>query len=175
MRETETKEIDGCTYACTMMSIRQANRTWMEMCAVLGEPVVRGLARAVRDPDQQVKELILSAMSAALMNLTEEIHERLIAAVFNGVRADKVGELKAWDSKFEDHFHGRLFTMYKVWTWSVQVNYQDFLDAAQSLNVGSLLESLGETKSQESQGSPDPQTSTGESGESSPATNSTSH
>ena len=174
MRETETKEIDGCTYTCTMMSVRQANRTWIELCAVLGEPVVRGLARASADADQQVQDLIMAAISAALRNLSEEVHERLVEAVFDGVRADGVGELKAWEPKFESQFRGRLLTMYKVWAWSVQVNYQDFLDAAQSLGLGEVV-SLGKEAIGKAQESLDPQTSTGESGESSPASTTTSH
>lgn len=161
MRETQYKEIDGHRYSCTMMPVRKAHQTWVELVAVLGQPVVSAIGRASQDQDQQVQELISSAASMALMNIDAEVADRLLASLFDGVRADGIGEWEPWDAKFDAHFRGKVFSMYKVWAWSLQVNYQDFLDAARGLGLNEMLET-GKSALK------DHLTSTQESGESSP-------
>ena len=140
MRKPETKEIDGHKYLCTMMSVRQAHQTFLSLCATLGGPVVEAIAKGSDDLDGDATRLITAAISAAVQNLEGEVGDRLIESVFKGVAfvgKDATGfELKPWDDDFERHFHGRIFTMYKVWAWSVEVNYRDFLDGAQALGGG---------------------------------------
>lgn len=139
MRKPQFKEINGHKYACTMMSVRKAHQTWIELVGTLGQPVVSAIARASDEPDQQAANLIPAVMSMAMMNLQGEVADRLLVSVFDGVRVEGFGELKPWDDQFDDHFRGRIFAMYKVWAWAVQVNYQDFLDEAQSLGLGQMV------------------------------------
>ncbi len=93
--------------------------------------------------DADVVRLITVAISAAVQNLEGQAGDQLIDSVFNGVSyldeetdARPGFKLKAWDDDFERHFKGRLLSMYKVWAWSVEVNYRDFLEGAQALGGG---------------------------------------
>ncbi len=160
MRTTEQTEIDGHAYACTMMSVRTANATFNLLLRTLGRPVIQALARAQETQNTDQTAMMMAAISMAMQNLDEDVSERLIERIFNGVRVRDVGDLVPWDDKFEDHFHGRLLSMYKVWAWAIQVNYQSFLDAAQAHGLSGLLD-LGKSSLQNLQ------TSTDESGTSS--------
>lgn len=161
MRDEQLKEIDGYKYSCTMMPVRKAHQTWVELVSVLGQPVLAGIARASTDQEQQVSELISSAASMALMNLEGEASDRLLANLFDGVYLEGEGELEAWTPKFDAHFRGRIYAMYKVWAWALEVNYRDFLDAARGLGLSQLVKA-GKTELQTRL------TQTQESGESSP-------
>lgn len=149
MREAESKTIDGHEYRCTMMRVRSAHQTFLNLCNTIGEPAVKAVAAGASDMDADVVRLIVVAITAAAQNLEGDPGDRLIDSVFNGVaytgksedkeypRADGLGfELKAWDDDFEQHFGGHLLSMYKVWAWSVEVNYRDFLEGAQGLGGG---------------------------------------
>tara|TARA_Y100000310_G_scaffold304988_1_gene344691 strand:- start:2280 stop:2795 length:516 start_codon:yes stop_codon:yes gene_type:complete len=146
MREAESKIIDGHEYRCTMMSVRSAHRTFLDLCSTLGGPVINAIAEGSDDMEGDATRLITGAISLAVQNLDGPVGDQLIESVFSGVaytgksedkddpQADGMGfELKAWDDDFERHFGGRLLSMYKVWAWSVEVNYRDFLDGAQAL------------------------------------------
>jgi hypothetical protein len=138
MREKEYKIIDGVEYMCQMMDVRSAHRTLLGICNTLGEPIVKAIAEGAEDAEGDAVRLISAALSAATQNLEGARGERLIEVVFDGVyksgREDGF-ELKAWSDKFNEHFQGRLLSVYKVWAWAVQVNYRDFFDAAQSLGA----------------------------------------
>ncbi len=143
MRETEYKEIDGHNYQCSMMSVREAHQTFLSLCSTMGAPVIKAVAAGADDMEGDAMRLITAAISAAVQNLEGEVGDRLIESVFKGVQyagdgTDKVPgfELTPWDTNFERHFKGQLFSMYKVWAWSVEVNYRDFLEGAQALGVG---------------------------------------
>lgn len=140
MRTTEQKEIDGHNYVCSMMSVRTSHRTFIELLRTLGRPIVSALSRAQESQNSDTTAMLMAAISLAMQNLDEEVTDRLIERVFNGVECQGVGELVAWDTKFEMHFRGRLLSMYKVWTWSLQVNYQSFLDVAQTLGLSGAVE-----------------------------------
>ena len=123
-----------------MMSVRTAHHTCFLLLRTLGRPVVQALARAQETQNSDQTAMLMTALSIAMQNLDEEVTDNLIERVFNGVRVRDVGDLVAWDDKFNDHFHGRLLSMYKVWAWAIQVNYQSFLDAAQTLGLSGVLE-----------------------------------
>jgi hypothetical protein len=143
MREAETKTISGHKYRCTMMPVRTAHRTFLDLCSTLGEPVIKAIADGAADMESDAQRLIMGALSVAFRNLEGAIADELVEKVFTGVTFlgeetdESPGfEMKAWDGKFNDHFHGSLFGMYKVWAWSVEVNYRDFLEGAQALGIG---------------------------------------
>lgn len=161
MREIQRKEIDGHQYVCTQMSVRKAHQTFIELVATLGQPIVVSLSRGY-DEDKDASDVLTTAASMMMMNLSRDVSDRLLANVFDGVLCDGIGKLTPWDGDFEDHFHGRIFSMYKVWAWGIEVNYRDFLDAAQSLGLVKMAKEMGKSAFQSRQ------TQTGESGESSP-------
>lgn len=150
MRKSEDKIIDGFKYKCKMMGIRESHQTFLSLCSSIGEPAVKAIAAGSEDMDGDVIRLITMAITAAVQNLEGAVGDRLISSVFNGV--DYVGDggddlgfsMVAWDKDFEKHFHGRLFSLYKVWAWSVEVNYRDFLDGVQALGEDGA-KSLGKT------------------------------
>lgn len=171
MIKEETKEIDGHLYSCRMMTVRAAHNTFLSLCSTLGGPVVEVLARGSDDGDgDEIEKLIMGAISVAVQNLEGEVGEKLLKSVFTGVTFVGEGptgfELKPWDANFERHFTGRLFSVYKVWAWAIQVNYKDFLDGAQTLG-GDKAKSLGKSALNSLL------TSTSESGQSSTASSST--
>lgn len=112
----------------------------MNLCKTLGGPVINKIAEDPEGLDGDMNSLIIVAVSVAVQELDEEVSDPILDAVFNGVSF--VGEgptgfaLKLWDKDFNSHFHGRLASVYKVWAWSVQVNYRDFLDALPGLGEG---------------------------------------
>ena len=142
MRKPEFKEIDGKKYRCDMMKVMAAHETLISLCATLGEPVVKGIVAGMDDMEGDATSLIMAAISAAMRNLDGPVSRELIESVYQGVyyvgdgKEDLGFEMKVGDDQFDDHFHGRVLTMYKVWLWSMQVNYKDFLDAAQALGIG---------------------------------------
>jgi hypothetical protein len=141
-REIKIKEIDGHRYRCDMMPIRLSHQTLISLCSTLGEPVVKAILSGMDDDDGDVVGLLMGAIVVAMRNLDGPVSDQLIESLFQGMQEVGDGKedigfpLVAWDDKFNDHFHGRPLTMYKVWVWSMQVNYKDFLDAAQALGVG---------------------------------------
>lgn len=144
MRKAEFKEIDGYKYRCDMMPVRRAQRTWIDLLSTLGGPAIEAIASGMDNEEQDAIALLTASISVIAQKLEGTVSERLIEAVFEGVsttegEGEDILELKPWDAKFESHFHGRLLTLYKVWAWAVQVNYSDFLDAAQSLGLDQSL------------------------------------
>ncbi len=142
-RKNEFETIDGKKYRCDMMKVMDAHQTLISLCATIGEPVVKAIVAGMDDMDGDATSLIMAAISAAMRNLDGPVSVELIQSVYQGVYyvgdgtdKDLGFEMKVGDDKFDDHFHGRLLTMYKVWAWSMKVNYKDFLDAAQALGVG---------------------------------------
>ncbi len=133
-----------------MMSVRSAHRTFLDLCSTLGGPVINAIAEGSDDMEGDATRLITGAISLAVQNLDGPVGDQLIESVFNGVAFTGKSEIKddpeaeihvdgfeikAWNDDFERHFRGHLLSMYKVWAWSVEVNYRDFLDAAQLLGV----------------------------------------
>lgn len=140
MRDKEFNEIDGHKYCCTMMTVRQANRTWVDLLSTLGGPAIEAIASGMDDKEQDAVALITASISVAVQRLEGNVSERLIEPVLSSVSFTEgddgdIVELKPWDGKFETHFHGRILTLYKVWGWAVMVNYRDFLDAARNLGL----------------------------------------
>lgn len=145
MREKKYKELDGFRYRCDMMPCLLAHRTFLTLCATLGRPVIKAIVAGSDDLDQDATKLITTAIGAAFQNLEGEVGDKLVESVFNGVvvqDGEKVVDLKpwrgesdggSWNHEFEHHFKGRVFSMYKIWAWSIEVNYGDFLDGLQDL------------------------------------------
>jgi hypothetical protein len=148
MRKPEIKEIDGSKYRCDMMPVRMAHQTLLSLVSTLGKPVIMAFIEAQGEMNQGAAQLIIGAVGSAFRNLEGEAGDRLIENLFNGVTFEgpnsEFMDLKptsngkddgSWNHEFESHFHGRLLTMYKVWVWSLQVNYSSFLDEAQDLGI----------------------------------------
>jgi len=135
MRETEQIEIDGQKYACTMMPVQTANQVFLGITATLGRPLVDALVSATEDGSVDAKVAIAAALARVADKLSGQVSNHLIESVFDGVHAEGIGELKAWSPEFDDLYRGRLASMYKVFTWSIKVNFADFLDVAHGLGV----------------------------------------
>lgn len=142
MRDNEFKTINGHKYRCKMMRVREAHQTFLSLCSTIGGPAIKAIAAGADDMEGDAMRLITGAISAAVQNLEGPVGDQLIESVFKGVAyvgdgGEDLGfELTPWDDDFEKHFSGHLLSMYKVWAWSVEVNYRDFLDGAQALGLG---------------------------------------
>ena len=166
MRDIQIKEIKGVRYRCEMMNVLDAHETLLGICHTLGEPLIKAISQGSDNPDGDAINLISAGLSAAVKNLKGRAGRELLESVFNGVwvTGEESGfELKVDSREFNEHFRGKLITMYEVWAWAVQVNYQDFFDAARSLGadkakgVGSQV--LSALRTQSSPSGPSPSTS----------------
>ena len=138
-RESQHKEIDGHKYACTMMPVRKASQTWIELVAVLGQPTIAAIAQASSDPDEEAVTAIVRGLTGVIHNLQGDVGDRLIEQVFDGIIVEGVGPLEPWNEAFDAHFRGRIYSMYKVWGWSIEVNFKDFLAVAQLLGLDQVV------------------------------------
>lgn len=167
MREKEFETINGHKYRCDMMKIREANQTFLTLLSTIGGPAIKAIAAGIDGDTSGIIRMLPAAIVAALQGLEGPVSEQIIESLFNGVyyvgdgREDLGFEMKAWDDNFNDHFHGRSFSMYKVLGWSIQVNYKEFLDEALSLGEDGgmglkdlVLSSLRTSTSESGQSSP---------------------
>ena len=138
-RDKEFETINKYKYRCDMMKIRESNQTFLTLLSTIGGPAVKAIAAGIDGDNDDVMRMIPAAIVAALRGLEGPVSEQLIASLFNGVyyvgdgEEDLGFEMVAWDDKFNDHFHGRPLSMYKVVAWSIKVNFKEFLDEVQSL------------------------------------------
>lgn len=142
MRKAEFKKIDGHKYQCRVMKVLDAHDTLLSLLSTVGGPAIKAIAAGADDMEGDAMRLITGAISVAVQNLEGPVSRQLLASVFSGVQyvgdgVDDLGfDIIPGDDNFDDHFGGRLLSMYTVWGWSLQVNYQDFLDGAQALGLG---------------------------------------
>ncbi len=129
-RKTETTEIDGHKYACTMMPATLAQTTFIRLVDLVGKPVLFMAAGAFKEDGKlDMGNLAELGLATLFDRLTPEESDEVIKAVLNGVMVEGEGDvLKA----FDDHFRGRVLSMYRVFQWALGVNYRDFFDAATS-------------------------------------------
>ena len=148
--EPVTSTVDETHYACEMMPATLANKTLTRLIILVGRPALAMAAGAIKAKEEEDEEELIAHMIQIGVNqifagLTpDEAHEILIALMtgvrFQGCPVDK--DLSDLDI-FDDHFRGKLLTAYKVWAWSLQVNYKDFLDAALSSSTLSKVRRVG--------------------------------
>ncbi len=154
MRETEFTEIDGEKYVCTMMPGTKAQMTFVEMSQLIGAPAMAMIAKAfepVVTKDGDVKEgldahtvesLMAQGVQVFLTELTPAQSDRIIKTLMDGIKCEGVGDLS--DVKlFDAQFRGRVLTMYRVFSWSMEVNFRDFFDAALSSRIRQILQKAG--------------------------------
>lgn len=143
-RDTAFKEIGGEKYACTMMPATLANKTLIELVEVVGRPAATVLANAFTAKkdvaDLDVDELVRVAMQAVFERMDGERGDALVKAVLDGVTVEKKGDVV---KMFDEHFRGRILTLYKVFGWAIEVNYQDFFDAVRSSALITKISSVG--------------------------------
>lgn len=148
--ETQTKKIDGIGYACSMMPARLANNTLTRLTLLVGRPALVMAAGAIQAEDEEDEEkmmlrLIQIGVDQVFRGLTPDEADTVLMALMTGVQyagLDTTKDLSDEDV-FDDHFRGSLLRAYKVWAWSLQVNYKDFLDAALSSRTLSKVRAVG--------------------------------
>lgn len=142
-RDTQFKEISGDRYACSMMPATLANKTLITLVDVIGRPATTILANAFTAKDVgdlDVEELIGVAMTAVFERMDGERGDALIKAVLTGVVVEGKGDVV---KMFDEHFRGRILTLYKVFRWAIEVNYKDFFDAVRSSALITKISSVG--------------------------------
>lgn len=132
MRELKWKEIDGVNYECRMMPATVAQKTLIRLGDVLGEPLVRTIASGFEGGLDSGLERVVDAGAMLLMSkLTPDSSDEIIKTLLDGVRPEGEGDLSN-KKLFDEHFAGKIKTLYIVCMWSIQVNYDDFFVAARS-------------------------------------------
>ena len=132
-REVELKEIDGEKYACRMMPATVAQKTLVRLTDLVGRPVMVMIAGAIRDEGETELQTIAEIGTRILFErLTDDESDFVIKSVLDGVMVEGGGEVL---KSFDEHFRGRIMHLYKVFAWSVEVNYRDFIDAALSSDL----------------------------------------
>lgn len=176
MRETEHKEIDGHKYVCEMMPATLAQTTFMQLVELVGKPVLFMAVGAFKEDGEHKSSPDLATLAELGLvtlfdRLSPEEADEVIKAVLNGVLVEKKGDVLKC---FDEHFRGRVLSMYKVFQWALAVNYRDFVDAATSSGIPSKLAAVVETLKEAGLASAmsafKEKTSTNESGDSAPPT-----
>ena len=154
-QDIQYKKIDGVEYICEMMPALLASSTLVRLVNMVGKPALVLAANAYSVMDASGEEgadsisfpdVIRLGVEQVFAGLSPNEAEIVLLALMSGVRC-KVGESSAdLNSKdvFNEHFRGRLLSAYKVWAWSLQCNYRDFIDAARSSGIVATLKSKGE-------------------------------
>ena len=143
-RNKENKNIDDIDYVCTMMPATMANKVLVELMGTLGQPALVAIASAFSsDGESQIDAIADAATRAIMQRLSPEDADRVCKMVLHGVRCtENAGNVNESDV-FDEHFRGRIFHLWKVVAWSIQVNYRDFFYAANSNpTVSGLLKKL---------------------------------
>lgn len=139
--ETKFKEIDGHKYACMMMPATKSQRIFIELTQLMGHPAVAMISNAFQPKEKgaelHVEELMATGVRVMLSELDPDTSDRIIKTVFDGVKLEGVGNLDE-PATFDAHFRGRVMSIYKVFAWAMEVNYQDFFDAARSSPLGAI-------------------------------------
>lgn len=129
-RDVARKEIGGQMYNCTMMPATKANRTLISLTEIVGRPAVAMLSNAfVNDANIEISDLAGIGIATIFERFDEETGDRLIKNILDGVLCEGVGPV---NDHFDEHFRGRILTLYQVFAWALEVNYKDFFDGARS-------------------------------------------
>ena len=132
-RETKFKEIDGVDYECRMMPATVGQKTLMRLLEVIGRPALVTIATGFGDQDSGIEKVADIGSLLLMQSLTPDSSDEVLMTLLDGVRCED-GDLN--DRKvFDKHFAGKIKSLYAVAVWSVQVNYEDFFDAARSMPV----------------------------------------
>ena len=137
MRETKQTNINGVGYECTMMPATVAQKTLVQLVDALGHGAVSAIAGGFGGDG--IERVADATMQILTRKLTPESTDSILMSVFNGVCTeghedeDLKGSGELNDRRnYDEHFAGRILTMYKVFAWSIQVNYADFFAVARS-------------------------------------------
>lgn len=131
-REKENTNIDDVDYVCHMMPATMANKALVELSGALGHPLLVAISTMIGGGGgTDVEHVVDTAMKLVMTRLSPDDADRICKMMLNGVSASKAGPLHEVDN-FDAHFRGRLFHMWKVVFWSINVNYRDFFYAANS-------------------------------------------
>lgn len=125
MIKTKTKTIEGNEYSCTQMTTTKSVRTLKRLVKLMGEPIVIFMATGSGDDNDTST---VDAASMFMLRMDDEDLVELIKTMLEGVTCgteEVVGD-------FDVRFAGELNLMFKVVTFVVEVNWQDFIDAAKS-------------------------------------------
>jgi len=155
MREAENKKIDGCNYVCAMMPATKAQKTFVEVSQRIGSPAMAMLSRAFSPSveesgkitgglDTTVEGLVAEGLRIFLLELDPDTADRIIKTVMDGVLVEGDGKLTD-EAVFDQHFRGRVLSMYRVFAWAMEVNYRDFSDAASLNSLVPKLRAAGRT------------------------------
>lgn len=143
-RDTQFKEISGDKYVCQMMPATLANKTLITLVEIVGRPAATILADAFTAKkdigDLDVQELLNVAMQAVFERFDGDRGDAIVKAVLEGVLVEGKGPV---NECFDDHFRGRILTLYKVFRWAIEVNYKDFFDAVRSSALITNISSVG--------------------------------
>lgn len=148
MRERKYKEIGGVKYICEMLPGDAAIELHAEFVQRIGAPalgIMSGVFRGATDEDggkaanTQVEDLLARAVAVFLQEMSPREVSSYMIRMMNGVEAEGVGELHD-QATFAKHFRGGTGDMWKVFMWSMEVNFHDFFAACRSLPlIGDLL------------------------------------
>lgn len=146
---THHKEIDGVKYICNMMPGDEAVLMEMEIVQRIGRPAAAMLSHAflanptaqeTEDLNTSVEGLIAGGLRVFLNELEPADALAYAKRAMNGMRAEGVqGDLHG--DAFGSHFRGRTMHMWRVFAWSMEVNFADFFAASHSLPlIGALVD-----------------------------------
>lgn len=137
MRERQYTEINGVNYACMPLDGWSGVRLFFEMVGLLGESAMMMITRAFNESDLEdvdAGEVVGAGVYTLLSKLDSDKGVSIMKLVFADVYAvDKSGpeerriELSN-DADFNVHFRGETLRVLRVFAWSMQVNFQSFLD-----------------------------------------------
>ncbi len=146
--EIQFQEIDSIKYVCEMMPALLASATIVRLMALVGRPALVLAADAYTsfesgaiDDENGVANLIRLGTEQVFAGLTPEETETVLLSLLCGVKVAGIAGDLSDPVRFNAHFRGRLLSAYKVWAWSLQCNYRDFIDAARSFGIVEKLES----------------------------------
>lgn len=133
MREEKNKRIDEVDYSCYMMPATKGQQTLIRLLEVIGRPALVTIATGFEDQDSSIEKIADIGSMLLMQSLTPESSDEIIMTLLDGVRCE-AGDLN--DRKvFDDHFAGKIKSLYAVVVWSIRVNYADFFVAARSTPV----------------------------------------
>lgn len=148
--EPVTEEIDGISYMCMMMPATLSNKTLTRLTLLVGRPALVMAAGAIEakkkgDEDEMMMHLIQVGVNQIFQGLTPDEAHIVLMSMMTGVRYPGLAVNKDLSDEeiFDDHFRGKLLSAYKVWAWSLQENYRDFLDAGLSSPMFSKVREVG--------------------------------
>ena len=157
--------IDGVEYICHVQAAIPANQSFIRLMGLLSPATLSLLSGAVRGFASEEGELtiaglgnmdLVTGLTMLFGDLTPETSTDVLKEGLRGITTSdmKSGVDLSDESVINEHFRGRILSMYKVFAWSLKCNYKDFLAVASLVNVP-LLTSLAHKIRSNKQSEPD--------------------